>query len=155
MRWMFPDPDDRTETAVRKRIVARIDDWWERFEPRQALSELFKGKKKWDLPVDGRDAPGHRPTLIWGSARPSRLEGHRLSSRRKAGSTCGRWSAPSRSPPKLPGWEFYSYRLAEDLEQAGPTVEGAPRHARRRDRFDLRSARQPHRLAVPVAEDPR
>ena len=52
MRWLFADPDNRTEAAVRKRTLARIKDWWAAFEDKApAVSDLFRGKKQWDLPA--------------------------------------------------------------------------------------------------------
>ena len=127
MRWLFPDPDDRTEAAAHKRVLARIDDWWDRFEGKsQALSDLFKGKKKWDLPGWMEETlQAIDPHIMWEFGPAVKTEGHRLvitpESRHHLRPLVR--TILDRAP-KLPGWEFYPYRLAEDLDQAGPTVEG-------------------------------
>jgi len=127
MRWMFPDPDDRAETAARKRVIARIDDWWERFEAKtQALSDLFKGRKKWDLPgwMD-ETLQAIDPHLMWEFGPAVKTEGHRLVITPES----RQYLRPLvrtilDRAPKLPGWEFYSYRLAEGVDDARAAVEG-------------------------------
>jgi hypothetical protein len=127
MRWLFSDPDDRTEAAVRKRVLARIKDWWTAFEDKApALSELFRGKKQWDLPgwmADNLQAID--PNLCWEFGPAVRTAGHRLvitpESRHHLRLLVR--TILDRAPD-LAGWEFYPYRLAEDLEQAENTVAG-------------------------------
>jgi hypothetical protein len=127
MRWLFHDPDNRAEAAVRKRVLARIDDWWAQFEAKtQALGDLFKGKKKWDLPGWMNDTlQAVDPHLMWEFGPAVRTKGHRLVITPE---TRTHLRPIIRTildrAPDLPGWEFYSYRLAEDVEQAQAAVEG-------------------------------
>ena len=126
MRWLFPDPDDRRESTARKRVLARIDDWWAAFESKsKALSDLFRGKKQWDLPGWMNDTlQTIDPNLCWEFGPAVRTEGHRL--------VITPESRTHLRPlvrvildraPKLAGWEFYPYRLAEDLENVQASVE--------------------------------
>ena len=127
MRWYFPDPDDRREAAARKRTLARIEDWWDAFAAKAAaIDALFQGKKQWDLPGWMNDTlQAIDPNLMWEYGPAVRTKGHRL--------VITPESRTHLRPlvrtildraPDLPGWEFYPYRLAEDLEQARATVEG-------------------------------
>jgi hypothetical protein len=127
MRWLFADLDDRTEAAARKRALARIKDWWEAFEDKApALSGLFKGKKQWDLPGWMADTlQAIDPNLCWEFGPAVRTQGHRLvitpESRHHLRPLVR--TILDRAPD-LAGWEFYPYRLAEDLEQAQNAVAG-------------------------------
>jgi hypothetical protein len=127
MRWLFADPDDRAEAAARKRVLARIKDWWAAFEDKApAVGSLFRGKKEWDLPGWMHDTLGAvDPNLCWEYGPAVRTEGHRLvitpESRQYLRPLVR--TVLDRAPD-IAGWEFYPYRLAEDLEQARQTVEG-------------------------------
>jgi hypothetical protein len=127
MRWLFADPDDRAEAAARKRVLARIKDWWAAFEDKApAIGKLFAGKKQWDLPGWMHDTLGAiDPHLCWEFGPAVRTEGHRLvitpESRHHLRPLVR--TILDRAPD-LAGWEFYPHRLAEDLEQAQLTVEG-------------------------------
>lgn len=127
MRWLFPDPDDRREAAARKRVLARIDHWWDQFESKsKALGDLFRGKKQWDLPGWMNDTlQAIDPHLCWEFGPAVRTDGHRLvitpESRQHLRPLVR--TILDRAPD-LPGWEFYPYRLAEDFEQAQASVEG-------------------------------
>jgi len=127
MRWLFHDPDDRVEAAARNKILARIDRWWDEFKSRSRdLSDQFRGKKKWDLPgwmhqtlqrIDSN--------LCWEFGPAVLTEGHRLvitpESRKNLRPLIR--TILDRAPD-LPGWEFYPYRLAEEVEQAACAVQG-------------------------------
>lgn len=126
MRWLFPDPDDREEAAARKKVLARIDRWWEAFAGKtQALGDLFRGKKKWDLPgwMDDHLSAIH-PRLMWEYGPAVHAEGHRLvitpESRTHLRPLV---KAVLDRAPEIPGWEFYPYRLPESLEGAKAPVE--------------------------------
>lgn len=127
MRWLFPDPDDRDEAAARKKVLARIGRWWDAFQDKtQALSDLFRGKKQWDLP-GWMDDTLHRinPHLCWEYGPAVRAKGHRLvitpESRTHLRPLV---KAILDRAPEIPGWEFYPYRLPEDLDGAKAAVEG-------------------------------
>jgi hypothetical protein len=127
MRWLFHDPDDRAEAAARKRVLARINDWWDAFEDKApALTDLFKGKRKWDLPGWMNDTLGAiDPHLMWEFGPAVRTTGHRLVITPESQTHLRPLvrTVLDRAPD-LAGWEFYPYRLAEDLGHARSTVEG-------------------------------
>ncbi|MBO0699109.1 MAG: hypothetical protein J2P46_12000 [Zavarzinella sp.] len=127
MRWLFPDPDDRTEAADRKRTLGRIKDWWAAFADKApALGDLFRGKRQWDLPKWMHQNLGAvDPNLMWEFGPAVRTEGHRLvitpESRQHLRPLVR--TILDRAPD-LAGWEFYPHRLAEDLDQANQAVAG-------------------------------
>jgi hypothetical protein len=130
MRWYFSDPDNRVEATARKRVLARIADWWDAFASKtDALSDLFRGKRKWDLPQWMHDTLGAIDQhLMWEFGPAVRTKGHRLVITPETRSHLRPFVRTILDrAPDLPGWEFYPYRLAEDLEQAQATVEGRTR----------------------------
>jgi hypothetical protein len=127
VRWLFHDPDDRREAVARKRILGRIADWWDAFESKsKAIGDLFAGKRKWDLPEWMSETLGAvNPDLCWEYGPAVETKGHRLvitPESRKYLRPLVR--AILDRAPDLPDWEFYAYRLAENLEQAQAATEG-------------------------------
>jgi hypothetical protein len=126
MRWLFHDPSNRTEAAARKRTLAGIDRWWEQFAAKApALNDLFKGKKKWDLPGWMNDTlQAISPQLMWEYGPAVRGPGYRLVITPESHKELRPLTtAILERAPKIAGWEFYPYRLAEDLDMARDTVE--------------------------------
>jgi hypothetical protein len=126
MRWLFHDPSNRTEAATRTRTLGKIDHWWEQFTTKApALTDLFRGKKKWDLPGWMNDTlQAISPHLMWEYGPAVRGPGHRLVITPEAHKELRPLTnAILDRAPEIAGWEFYPYRLAEDLESAGQTVE--------------------------------
>ena len=127
MRWLFHDPNDRREADARKRIIDRIDDWWEQFERKSAaISDLFRGKRKWDLPGWMHETlQAIDSHLMWEYGPAVRCDGHRLVITPESHTQLRPLVRKILDrAPDLSNWEFYEYRLAEDLEQARLAVEG-------------------------------
>jgi hypothetical protein len=127
MRWLFHDPNDRREAASRKRILDRIADWWDQFESKStAIGDLFRGKRKWDLPAWMHDTlQAIDSHLMWEFGPAVRGDGHRLVITPESQTHLRPLvRAILDRAPDLSGGEFYEYRLAEDLGQAKLAVEG-------------------------------
>jgi hypothetical protein len=126
MRWMFVDPRDSAEVALREQKLRQIDVWWQEFA-RQAprLSDLFSQRTAWDLPAWMHEHLGAiDPRLMWEYGPAISGDGHRLVITPEA----ERWLRPLvatllQRAPRLTGWEFYSYRLPESVEMARASVE--------------------------------
>jgi hypothetical protein len=127
MRWRFFDPKNRPESAERNEVLSRIDSWWREFQTKtDDIPALFKQKAKWDLPEwMEQHLQAIDPSLCWEFGPALQGNGHRL--------VITPESAHHLRPltrvileraPVLVGWEFYEYRLAEDLESTRLTVEG-------------------------------
>ncbi len=127
MRWRVIDPTNRSDAAQRRAVTLRIESWWREFQSKtDEIAALFSQKANWDLP----DWMAHHldaihPNLMWEYGPAMRDIGHRL--------VITPESAHHFRPlvrtilsraPALDGWEFYEYRLAEDLESTLLTVEG-------------------------------
>jgi hypothetical protein len=104
-----------------------IASWWTNFRKQAPrIDALFQGKDDWDLPewmLENLQAI--HPDLMWEFGPARNGPGHRLVITPEA----RRYLRPLvreilSQAPQLPGWEFYEYRLPEDMEQAAATVEG-------------------------------
>jgi hypothetical protein len=126
MRWRFLDLQSPADAAFQRQMLARIDAWWGEFSANtDRLSPLFNQQEQWDLPawmhehlgdVDGR--------LCWEYGPAVRGEGHRLVITPESHRELRPLTASIiERAPKLPGWEFYPYRLPESAEMAQMTVE--------------------------------
>jgi hypothetical protein len=127
MRWQFVDPSNDPERSERSVVLSKIDSWWRDFDAkRDDITAHFKQRAKWDLAGwMERNLQAIDPNLCWEFGPAVRGAGHRL--------VITPESAHHLRPlvrvileraPGLPGWEFYEYRLEEDLESAQSTVEG-------------------------------
>ncbi len=127
MRWRFPDPNDVSETERRTALLLAIDRFWQQFvraEPE--ISASFSRAAEFDIAeFMHQHLSAIDPRLMWEYGRAVRGVGHRLvvtpESERELRPLV--YTLLSRAP-SLPGWEFYAYRLAEDLAEASLTVEG-------------------------------
>jgi hypothetical protein len=129
-RWRFADESIASERAARDRTVALIDAWWDTFRARtDDLSALFSRKQQWDLPgwmADHLQAVD--PSLMWEYGPAVRAKGHRLVITPESAHHLRPLVATLlERAPAIPGWEFYGYRLAEDLASAQQTVEARTR----------------------------
>ncbi len=127
MRWLYPDLADEREAAARMAIDKQIDSWWKAFAANCGeIRKTFKRQSKFDLvnfmrkelnSVDDR--------IMWEFGPGVAKKGNeRLvltpESNHEIEPLVRRILARA---PKIEGWEFYLYRLAEDIEQAIATVE--------------------------------
>lgn len=126
MRWKFIFDETDEEAEERSRIRRAIADWWKEFESRtEDLGALFSQKQEWDLPAwMHQHLNAISPHLMWEFG-PGILGGHRL----VITPECERALRPLvievlAAAPKIAGWEFYGYRLAESFEIAEMTVDG-------------------------------
>jgi hypothetical protein len=127
MRWRFVDPKNRPEAAAREAVTVRIDSRWREFQCKtDKLSALFAQRAKWDLPgwMD-QHLQGIDSNLMWEFGPAVRAPGHRLViTPESAHQLRPLVRAILDRAPIIVGWEFYDYRLAEDLESTRLTVEG-------------------------------
>lgn len=126
MRWRFHDKNDAEESLAVKETLGRVDAWWRAFQTQiKMLDALFSGNSQWDLAewmaenlqvIDAGlmwefgpaiNGPGHRLVITPESSRHLRPLTETIIDR----------------APRLAGWEFYPYRLAESVESAEATVE--------------------------------
>jgi hypothetical protein len=127
MRWYFADPNNPEEAAYKQRTMAAIDRWWQAFQATAAdLSRVFTRQTEFDIVNWMNDyLGGIDPRLCWEYGPAVRQEGHRLVITPES----KRWLRPLvgtilQRAPKIPGWEFYPYRLPEDVPQAIASVQG-------------------------------
>src|SRR5262245_36475517 len=119
MRWRFIDPNNRSEAAERAATIARIDSWWQEFQVKSGdLAALFSRKAQWDLPEwMARHLGDVHPKLMWEFGPAVRNGGHRLVITPEGQHHLRPLVRTLlERAPSVPGWEFYEYRLAEDLE---------------------------------------
>ena len=126
MRWLFADPDNPDEMAYRQRTLAAIDAWWRAFQSKATdLDALFSNRSNWDLPQWMIDHLGAiHPRIMWEYGPAKRQEGHRLVITPES----ERWLRPVvrtllERAPKIGAWEFYAYRLPEEVEHSIHVVE--------------------------------
>ncbi|MBI3862183.1 MAG: hypothetical protein HY290_09840 [Planctomycetia bacterium] len=104
-----------------------ISRWWDEFR-RQAprVARLFSREDEWDLAGWMNEHLGAiHPELMWEFGPAVRCEGHRLvitPETRRALRPLVR--EVLKAAPAMSGWEFYEYRLPENLELATQTVGG-------------------------------
>lgn len=127
MRWLYLDASNREEATRYTAVVRRIDAWWKAFAAKsEAIGELFARRSDWDLP-EWMDRHLHpiSPDLMWEYGPGLKGRGHRLvitpETRRHLRPLV---QTILERAPELAGWEFYPYRLAEDVEMANHTVQG-------------------------------
>jgi len=128
-RWHTYEPGFPDETERRREMEISIESWWKAFAGKTSdLSLLFQNKADWDLPgwmhthlnaIDRR--------LLWefGPGIPS---GHRLVITPETDHHLRPLvDQILAAAPKLPGWSFHPWRLAEDLTMCLQTVEARTR----------------------------
>jgi hypothetical protein len=127
MRWRFIDPNNRDENAERKAVTSRIDSWWSAFRDKtDSITALFRQEAKFDLAAFmARHLGGVHPNLMWEFGPAVRGPGYRLVITPEAAHHLRPLvRAIVERVPAIDGWEFYEYRLAEDMEMVRETVEG-------------------------------
>jgi hypothetical protein len=127
MRWLYPDPADKREATARAAIDKQVDAWWQAFAANCAeIQRVFKSQSKFDLVAFMRRALSTIDDRIMWEFGPGvkRKGNERLvltpESDHEIEPLVRRILARA---PKIDCWEFYLYRLAEDVEQAIATVE--------------------------------
>src|SRR6476660_9280876 len=126
MRWLFADPNHADEAACVKETIAAIDRWWQAFQSKASdIDKVFSGKSSFKLPQFMEDTlQAIHPNLMWEFGKAVRGPGHRLVITPES----KRFLRPMlrtilERAPKLEGWEFYPYLLAETAEQTVGTVK--------------------------------
>jgi hypothetical protein len=125
-RWHFVDEMTASEREAHDRTLARIDAWWSEFATRiKDLAALFKRQRKWDLPEwMERHLQAVDPQLMWEYGPAVRGQGHRLViTPESAKHLRPLVTTMLERAPTISGWEFYAYRLAEDIRKAEVTVK--------------------------------
>lgn len=127
MRWLYPDPADKREATARAAIDKQVDAWWQAFAANCVeIQRVFKSQSKFDLVAFMRRALNTIDDRIMWEFGPGvkRKGNERLvltpESDHEIEPLVRRILARA---PKIDCWEFYLYRLAEDVEQAIATVE--------------------------------
>lgn len=126
MRWIYIDPTHKDEVRHRAELLDRIDAWWDAFtKATDKLDALFSAGEEWDVvgwmdqhlaAIDSR--------LMWEFGPAVETQGHRLVITPEV----NHFLLPIvdtilNRAPKLPGWEFYAFRLPEPVEQAAANVQ--------------------------------
>jgi hypothetical protein len=125
-RWRFCSYGGPGECSQREEVVAKIDAWWQQFQGKTcALNSLFSQEAEWDLPEwMATHLQAIHPSLMWEYGPAVNTDGHRLViTPESAHHLRPLTDTIIERAPKIEGWEFYAYRLPEDLETAEVTVE--------------------------------
>jgi hypothetical protein len=126
MRWLYYDKSNRSEAAEHDRMSNKIDEWWAEFRRNtDRLDALFRQVEQWDLPgwMD-RHLQDIDPRLMWEFGPAINKDGHRLVITPENESELRPLvdEIVARAP-QLDRWEFYTYRLPENMEQTLATVD--------------------------------
>lgn len=126
MRWLYHNKTRPAEVAEHNRLLRKIDAWWDEFERNEErLEDLFRQVADWDLPDwMNRHLRSIHPELMWEFGPAINVRGHRLVITPETRSELRPLveTIVARAP-KLKTWEFHSYRIAEDVDTALPTIE--------------------------------
>jgi hypothetical protein len=125
MRWQFGDTSDPEFRANRELYLAKIEAWWNEFKrAADSIDGTFSSNSTIDI-VAWMHEHLHavHPQLMWEYGPAVKGPGHRLvitpeSSRHLRPLT----SSLMKRAPKLDRWEFYEYRLPEDVGMAHQTI---------------------------------
>lgn len=127
MRWIYYDQTNSAEVAEHERVSQRITDWWAEFQrSTKQLDALFRGAEEFDLPEwMHQHLQAIHPDIMWEFGPAVNQKGHRLVITPESHSELRPLVEDIVARvPRIKGWEFYTYRLPEPVEQALPTVEG-------------------------------
>lgn len=125
-RWRFLDQTSPKEVAYHNYMLAKIDAWWKAFEAQaEQIDAHFRRGADLDLPAFmKRHLQAIHPKLMWEFGAAVRGKGHRLVITPETARPLRPLTATIlERAPRLSGWEFYAYRLAEDLAMAQQTVQ--------------------------------
>lgn len=121
MRWRFVDPNNLQEVSERNAILTKVDDWWRAFLADQAtIARHFSQPLDFDV-VEWMDRYLNmvHPKLMWEYGPAIHGPGDRLvitpESERHLRPLV---QTMLERAPTIDGWEFYEYRLPEDLDTA-------------------------------------
>lgn len=127
MRWRFLDPDRPADAHARRNTIWRIDAWWKEFEAKtDEIESLFTRDAEWDLPEwMATHLQAVHPQLMWEYGPAVRGNGRRLVITPESARHVRPLTATLlERAPQISGWEFYGYRLQEDVVSAHAVVEG-------------------------------
>lgn len=129
MRWKYSDPDDLAEQKARAETLGKIAAWWRAFSEKHGdIDALFHRKQNWDLPQWIHDNLNPIDSRLMWEFGPGLTGGHRLIiTPESVHQLRPLVDVILQNAPQIPGWEFYAYRVPEDLEQTVRTVEGRTR----------------------------
>jgi len=126
MRWLYYNRNDPAEARAHDKVLRQIDDWWKEFlKHTERLDALFRQAENWDL-ADWmhRELQSIHPELMWEFGPAVKVRGHRLVITPEIQSELRPLTETIIDrAPDVPGWEFYSYRLREDVQAALQTVD--------------------------------
>jgi hypothetical protein len=128
MRWQFGNASDPVFGANRKSHLAKIEKWWGEFaRSAEKLASSFapQNVNRIDIPAWMREHLGAvHPQLMWEFGPAVKGPGHRLVITPESAHHLRPFTTSLlHRAPQLPGWEFYGYRLPENVEQTHRTVE--------------------------------
>lgn len=126
MRWIFREPG-QSEAADRKKTEAAIRAWWKAFEENaDDIAASFSRKKEFELPEWMHSTLGKiDPDLMWEYGPALKTKGHRLVITPEVARHLRPLTEEILSrAPKMKGWEFYAFRVPEDVEWANNNCEG-------------------------------
>lgn len=125
MRWLYYNKLDSTESSAHDHIVRQIDLWWREFSRNvDRLDSLFRQDEQWDL-ADwmSRQLQAIDPKLMWEYGPALNSQGHRLVITPEINSELRPLANEIIArAPKIDGWEFYTYRVPEDVSAMLPAV---------------------------------
>ena len=126
MRWLFYDQNDPNEAAQHQSVLASIDRWWLEFQSKtDDFEAMFSNRRKWDLPEWMVAHLGAiHPSLMWEFGPALDCDGHRLVITPESDHFLRPLTTTVlQRAPQIARWEFYGYRLPEDLASAQSMVE--------------------------------
>jgi hypothetical protein len=119
-------PESASDPTMPSILDKKIDAWWHEFAARSNdFDGLFSRRQHFDLPAwMQQHLQGIRPELMWEFGPAVSQPGHRLvitpESHRGLRPLVNKMLERA---PRLVGWEFYAYRLAESYEMAEQMVQ--------------------------------
>lgn len=126
MRWLYYNKNNTSESVAHDRVLRQIHDWWQEFTDKaDEIDALFRRAADWDLPGwMNKNLQSIHPQLMWEFGPAVKGTGHRLVITPEISTELRPLAeAIVNQAPALRNWEFYTYRLSEDLDAALSTVE--------------------------------
>lgn len=125
MRWLFFDQANVAEAAEHQRTIERIDAWWSEFQKNtKRIDQLFRQQTNWDLAAwMNEHLESIAAGLMWEFGPAVGIDGHRLVITPEASHHLRPLAAEVVArAPKVPGWEFYSWRLPDGPDMVAEMV---------------------------------